>query len=83
MKITKEDQEFLSNLINSYNEARIILKSKQEEIIKLSKELEDHTKKLNEIRESENAFVTRLSKREGIEESVVIAEIIKSLESKK
>ena len=83
MKITKEDQEFLDNLINSYNKARSVLKSKQDEILKLSKELEDHTNKLNEIRQSEQEFVTRLSERENLSEDDVVKEIMKSLGSKK
>jgi len=79
MKITEKDQHELHSLINSYSEARRILKIKQDEILKLSKELDESAKELRDIREAEQLFVTKISKRENVDESIVINEILKSL----
>ena len=79
MKITERDQHELNSLINSYSEARRILKIKQDEILKLSKELDESAKELHNIREAEQLFVTKISKRENVDESIVINEILKSL----
>jgi hypothetical protein len=84
MKIFKEeDNIFLENLVKSYTEVRNTLKLKQDEILALSKELEEGSKSLESIRDSEAAFVKSVAEREKLEESEVIKLILAELESKK
>jgi len=84
MKIFKEeDNIFLENLVKSYTEVRNTLKLKQDEILALSKELEEGSKALESIRDSEAAFVKSVAEREKLEESQVIELILAELESKK
>mgnify|MGYP003634939459 CR=1 FL=1 len=84
MKIFKEeDKIFLEGMVKSYQDARGILKIKQEEILALSKDIEIATKALETIRVNEGKFMKMVAEREGIEESKVIELVLIELESKK
>lgn len=84
MEIFKnEEVQFLETLVKDYKESRQNLKTKQDELMKLTKELEKATESLNEIRDREKKFVDTIAEREGLEASEVIKKVVEYLDTTK